>query len=448
MLTGMMVIVLLSVIGGAVDYARWLDAKTTTRAAIDASVLAGARMLQINNQAIDEAVDAAQNYYTANTEGRLDLAVDTIAFKVVDNATAVTADGEATLNTLVLKLIGIDQMPLLKLSGAEFAKAVLSVGANAEQSLEISLMLDVTGSMDGEKLESMKAAAKDLVDITVWQGGGQHTSRVALVPFATSVKLSNDLYSSVINDEFEGNDGDAKVFPLGSGWQTTWFQAERCVSERSGADAHTDKKPNNNNRRFNGTFSLDGNCRPNSNQIVPLTSDKAFLKSQIDQFVADGGTAGHIGTAWAWYMLSPRWKDYLPSASSPASYGKLNQTNSDGKPLLQKIAVLMTDGEFNAEYCSNGIRASRPGKESFTGDCEPMNGRSAEQARTLCANMKAEGITIYSVGFQLQADGEAEETMNICATSDDHVYQAQNGTQLQQSFRDIALKISDLHLSK
>ena len=40
---------------------------------------------------------------------------------------------------------------------------------------------------------------------------------------------------------------------------------------------------------------------------MPLTDDAKALKSRIDTFVASGTTGGHIGTQWAWYMLSPKW---------------------------------------------------------------------------------------------------------------------------------------------
>ena len=62
--------------------------------------------------------------------------------------------------------------------------------------------------------------------------------------------------------------------------------------------------------------------------------------------------------------------------------------------------------------------------------------------------MKNEGITVYSVGFQLASGSTAEETLSQCATSEDHVYNAQSTEELKQSFRNIALKISALYLSK
>jgi len=439
---GLLAMSMFLMIGGAVDLGRWLHARSETRSGVDAAVLAGARALQTNGLNETEAMAAAQAFYDENIKNRPPVDHDTITFKVTDSGTSVTAEGSAALETTFLKLIGIDSLPLLKLAGTEYGEATLAVGANAEQSLEISLMLDVTGSMDGQKLDDMKAAAKDLIDIVVWEGSGEYTSRVALVPFAEAVNLGS-MYNSVVKD----TGPSYMAYQLGTGYWIWWWRAANCISERSGTHAYTDKKPEAAQDKFAGVYRWDGACLP-SNPIVPLSSDKQMLKNTIDGFTASGGTAGHIGTAWAWYMLSPKFEDVVPAESKPAGYGKLEQTNSEGKPILQKIAVLMTDGEYNAEYCDNGIRAKRPGAESYTGNCDPVNDKSAEQARQLCQNMKDAGITIYTVGFQLAEGGEAEETMTQCATSPDHVYDADNGQELKQSFRDIALKISDLYLSK
>jgi hypothetical protein len=47
-------------------------------------------------------------------------------------------------------------------------------------------MLDVTGSMCSPctKIQAVQSAAKDLIDIVVWQDQSQYYSRVALAPFA------------------------------------------------------------------------------------------------------------------------------------------------------------------------------------------------------------------------------------------------------------------------
>jgi hypothetical protein len=83
----------------------------------------------------------------------------------------------------------------------------------------------------------------------------------------------------------------------------------------------------------------------------------------------------------------------------------------------------MTDGEYNKKYSGSS---------------------SANQAREICTNMKAAGIEVYTVGFEISEGGEADETMELCASSEDHYYHATDGDTLRAAFRDIALKIATL----
>jgi hypothetical protein len=76
------------------------------------------------------------------------------------------------------------------------------------------------------------------------------------------------------------------------------------------------------------------------------------------------------------------------------------------------------------------------------------NGCSTTQARALCTAMKAKGIVVYTIGFQLGGNQTAIDTLNQCATEPGKFYTADNGDQLKQAFRDIALKLTSLYLSK
>ena len=62
--------------------------------------------------------------------------------------------------------------------------------------------------------------------------------------------------------------------------------------------------------------------------------------------------------------------------------------------------------------------------------------------------MKAKGIVVYTIGFQLGSNQTAIDTLNQCATDTGKVYTAGDGDQLRQVFRDIALKLTSLYLSK
>ena len=450
-LFGFLLPIMVMAIGGAVDIGRWLQARSVTLSAIDAAVLAGGRSLQVLPNDQTAAISAAQAYYSENTRERLGVHNDTVDFHPSDNGTSFTAQGNAFINTPFLSVAGVRELPLLRNSGSDFAKSVLAVGGNASGSLEISMMLDITGSMGGQKIADLKSAASDLVDIVVWSDQSQYTSRVALVPFSETVNLGSyadaargpvtntgttTTYSSTVYKKFQ--------FTRQNGGSTT-YTIGNCVTERTGADAYTDAAPSDSpvGRSYP---SASGACNP-SNTVIPLTSDKTALKSAINSYAAGGNTAGHLGTAWAWYMLSPNFASLWPDASRPGSYDLTHQTTAQGKIALRKIAILMTDGEYNTQYC-DGV-ADRNTGFSTRINCASPNGSSTDQARTLCTEMKRNNISVYSIGFQLGGNAAAISTLkDYCASDAGSFYSAENGTQLRQAFRDIALKISSLYLSK
>jgi hypothetical protein len=206
------------------------------------------------------------------------------------------------------------------------------------------------------------------------------------------------------------------------------------VVERTGANKYTEAAPGAYNYIMT-KYNSNGSCALGaSGQLVPLSSDKSALKTKIAGLTTSGGTAGQIGTAWAWYTLSPNWNSIWSSSSNhAAAYGTAN---------LQKIAILMTDGEYNRQYDANGVSTS----DSNGGSA--ANGTATNQARSLCTGMKAKGITVYTVGFDLGGNQPAIDTLSQCATDPSKFYNADDGEQLKQAFRDIALKISQLYLTQ
>ncbi len=386
-----------SVVGGAVDYARWLSAKTTTLSAMDTAVLAGGRALLVG-QSSAAAIDVAEKYYAKNKSQVL--SVDNVVF-TVENMNEIVAVADSAVATSLLGVAGIQQ---LHIRGE--ARAKVEVGANAGSHVEISMMLDTTGSMAGSKMVSLKEAAIDLVNITIWSDQSEFTSRVAVVPFAPYVNPGRDAFEVAAN-----------YSPSGSSSNRT------CVKERSGDNRYTDAAPNAANGYFD-YYTGNWACNPQAT-VLPLTADKQDLQQRINQMQPTGMTAGHLGTQWAWYALSPNFANVWPLASEPKPYSMLTQMNENNQPLLRKIAVIMTDGEYNQKYSGSS---------------------SATQARAICANMKAAGIEVYTVGFAISEGGEADTTMEECASTTDHYYHADNGDALRSAFRDIALKIATLRL--
>lgn len=439
---GLTIFVLFAMIGLAVDYARFVNARSQTIAATDAAVLAGARALQSNGGNQTAAVEVAETYYQQGVKSRINVVPqsDNINFVVTDNGTAMTTTGNARISTpfmhLAFELAGAEgkTLPLLRADGSDYSKAVLAVGGNGQQSLEVSMMLDITGSMSGQKLQDMKDAASDLVNIVVWQDQSEYTSRIAIVPFAYDVRPPSSILTNIRGS------GLASSQTING----TKYYLSDCVVERTGNEKYSDAAPgagkyvmaHYTTSKTGSGSNKKGVCDvPADAEVLPLTSDKSALLTKISKLATAGSTAGHIGTAWAWYMLSPNWGSLWPS-SRPAAYGTEK---------LKKIAVLMTDGEYNTQYTTQGIP---DGSNSLTKCPNAANGVCASaQAKSICQDMKDEGVEVYTVGFQV-TNSTAKDTLSNCATDANHYYNSSTGDALKAAFRDIALKISTLYLSQ
>jgi Flp pilus assembly protein TadG len=217
------------------------------------------------------------------------------------------------------------------------------------------------------------------------------------------------------------------------------FEISTCVSERTGTDAFTDAAP--------GTTYLGRNYPAPTNgcstaPVTPLSTDRTSLKAAVDDITAGGSTGGHIGVGWTWYMLSPNFGSLWPAGSQPAAYGKER---------LLKVAIIMTDGEYNSMYCNGVISQDSTTGSGNTSDhinCNAANGHAFDQATTLCTKMKAAGVIVYTVGFQVVSDPRAQALVANCATDSSHVYLPATGAELKTSFHAIGQEITQLRLAR
>lgn len=215
------------------------------------------------------------------------------------------------------------------------------------------------------------------------------------------------------------------------------YPISTCVTERT-TDAYNDTAPSSTPLGRNYHNSSANPCLTPT--IVPLSTDRTSLKASINGFTAGGSTAGHIGVAWAWYMLSPQFAYLWPSGSQPSAYHADN---------VLKFAVIMTDGAFNTPYCKGVISsdaASGSGNGTDHINCAAPNGSSASQALSQCTAMKTAGVIVYTVGFDIASDTTAIKLLTDCATDSAHAYFPATGSDLKNDFHDIAQQITNLRV--
>ncbi len=481
MLFGLLIIPLTAFVGLAVDFGRVYSVSSHNQVALDSAALAAGRVAQVEtSDVVNKASAAATTYF--NQSKPKDVVSSTLEFSPNAAQTQFTVTATSWVRTPFLGALnflfhqGSDAAAPAGCQGNHYAclkitttsTAELKAGGNGESSLEISMVLDVTGSMSGSagsgqtKLEALKLAAKDLIDIVVWDDQSTATSKLAIVPFADAVNVGTAAVANSVRGNLKTGSCLTSSSPCTSwtwGTPATWYKftkasgsgsytykvSDRCVSERTGTNAYTDVAPSAAADKVgpvysgtNGTTdcSLVDTSDVEINSIQPLSTDKTMLKRRIDKLDYAGSTAGHIGAAWGWYMLSPNWGSYWSSSSSAAQ--------AYGTSQLKKIMILMTDGDYNTQFCK-GARA----KDSYNAliNCNGTNGSSNTQAAALCTNMKASpnNVEIFTIGFMVSSS--AKTRLQACATDSSHYYDASSGDALRAAFRDIALKISTLRLT-
>ncbi|MEM7458292.1 MAG: TadE/TadG family type IV pilus assembly protein [Pseudomonadota bacterium] len=214
-----------------------------------------------------------------------------------------------------------------------------------------------------------------------------------------------------------------------------------CVWEREGDEKFTDAPPGPGNylaahsawyRQYsqtspNGYWQVGFNehgehdhtgniCRTPPPQ--ELTNNRTALDTYVSTMQADGSTAGHLGVAWGWYLISDQWSAIFDDTAAPALY-----TDTE----IKKAVILMTDGAFN-KY---GYRSQ---------------GDSPTQAKAICDGMKAKGVLVYGIAFK--APSEGQEVLEYCATNSDMYFNATDTAKLNEAYKQIAVELSDLRIAK
>ncbi|GEM_PF-1409880 len=418
--------------GAAVDYSRYSSAKTIMSTALDAAILDAGQRLGAGQVVDQKFEDDFNAFFQANITGRGGFTdnYSIASFSADADTGRVNASAKANVDTTLMRIGGLETMNLQTTSGGVFES----------KETEVTIMLDVTGSMRGSKIRALRDAAGEAVDILLPDGNQTRGTRVGIVPYASSINAHKYARRAT-----RGNDR-VRVASAGAFLNNTNnVRTNGCVTDRGGLEAATNVSyrtvPVGSDRRSlqNPVASL--RC-PNS-RVLPLTNNANELKREIRNMEAAGFTAGSLGIAWSYYMLSPEWNNLWRNRANEAGpYG--DDTN--------KVAILMTDGVFNTAYANISNNAT-----GIAGDVrgafasEDAKNSSQNISAELCENMKNDGITVYTIAFELD-NNIARDILDNCASddvgSDIFFYQADSEEELRDAFRAIASNISSLRLTQ
>lgn len=195
MLFGLTLPLFLLFAGGAVDFTRYNAVRADLIESLDAAGLAMAQIDAANGPEIRDLSDAERTDYLKqfgrdffNENFSHGDVVDELSVDFVINDVTITPTASGRLKTLILGALdaidfGSSSFTYLNIdSDTEITRA-------ATGNTEVALILDTTGSMAGSKMDDLKAAAREFVDVLVRADQSDFYSKVAVVPYGGSVRV-------------------------------------------------------------------------------------------------------------------------------------------------------------------------------------------------------------------------------------------------------------------
>jgi Flp pilus assembly protein TadG len=491
LITAIAIIPITLALGAALDVSRAYQVRSRLAFALDAAGLAvgsssgtDAELRVVMKNFFDKNYPAA----ALGTPISLDMSV---------NGNIITLTATVELETTFMKIAGIRSFDISYKN--EISKEV--------KGLEVVMALDTTGSMASSgKIQALRTAAKDLVDILFGNQANPEKLKMGLVPFVTSVNIGPANQGHV-------NWGAQQWTPYGAvtvtqdsyryhadgtATNTVW---KGCVKERAYPADVTDaagawdpyfwpREP----RYATGTTNSNSSCKnrsdstgasalnnlgqrwasideaaadDNYNQagpnkscpraIQPLSNSKSALLTEIAALVPwgdDTGTMIHVGAAWAWRVISPD-----PPFAEGLPY------NTEG---WNKAIILLTDGD-NTSIRQSNCRIDNGGPDhSYTGygyvSDEGTLGTDAvagyanratraienEDARLteVCANIRAKNVLVYTIALGSGIDTSSMTLLRNCASDATKAFVSPTADELRAVFQQIARELSELRVSK
>jgi Flp pilus assembly protein TadG len=490
---------LVGFVGLATDVARGYMVKAKMHQALDAAGLAGARAIlePDRDQEIQQFFNAnfPQNYLNASTAGPTIVADETEG--------RLTLTISATVPTSFMRVLGFQEMTVnartvvqRAVRGMEMAMVMDNTGSMRSSS-KIETMRDAA-----HLLISTLYGNRETVD-DLWVSLVPYVATVNIgaartgwlqnfdpndyrpAPWAAGTTYGNGQfvefndvpYKSKQNSNFN-HQPDSSSFWWKELDPISW---KGCVLAREGGEDMTDTVPSSapftaqfwpttkgaygwstgdndwdwenideTNGAENDGLGPNLGCGP---AITPLVAEQSVIHDAIDEMQPwhRGGTMANLGLAWGWRTLSPDWRG-LWGGSTPAAL----PLNYD-EPLMDKVVVLLTDG--NNEWYDWPTGLPNNPDADYSAYKRPSHGVLGTTSRsvgttivnnrmaTVCNAMKAQGIIIYAITFQLN-NTTTQALYRDCATSPAHYFNSPSNADLEDAFEEIGNELTNLRLAE
>ncbi len=177
----LLLVVLLGFAGLAIDVGSWYGVKAELSKSVDAAAMAGAK--NISNPYVDPLVLAREFGRENFPAGYLGTKGTATFNAYADPDHRIRVTGSVIASAYLAPLFGVNQV------------VSTNTGTAKKNNVEIMLVLDRSGSMDGNKIRDLKTAAKSFI---AFFKDTQDDDKVGLISFATGVKVDFSLGNNFV----------------------------------------------------------------------------------------------------------------------------------------------------------------------------------------------------------------------------------------------------------
>jgi Flp pilus assembly protein TadG len=406
-------------VGAAVDFSRANSVKSAMQAALDSTAL------MLSKEAATGTAGQLQTNATAYFKGLFNRpeaqSITIIASYTTEGGSAVVVNGSVDVPTNFMGIFGYNMMTVNSSSTAKWGST----------RLRVALVLDNTGSMaSAGKMTALKTATNSLLTQLKNAATTNGDVYVSIVPFVKDVNLGAANYTSSWIDwtEWDANHGTcsknrsdrSSCLDHNGTWtpddHSTW---NGCVVDRgnsSGPDT-ANYDTNVGAPTIGITASLYAAEQYSScpQAVMPLNYDWSAMTSLVNNMNPAGNTNQAIGLQVGWMSLAGGGPFSVPPMDSNYQY--------------QQIIILLTDG-LNTQDRWYTNQSSIDARQQLT-----------------CNNIKAAGVTLYTI--QVNTDGDPTSTLlKNCASTSDKFYLLTSANQIVTTFNTIGTNLTQLRVAK
>ena len=423
---------LIGFVGAAIDYSRANTVKTAMQAALDTTALMLSK--EAASDTAGQLQTNAQKYFAALfTRPEAQNAAVTASYTTTGGSTIVV-NGSVQVPTTFMGIIGLKTFDVNASSTAKWGST----------RLRVALVLDNTGSMSQSgKMTALKTATKGLLTQLQNAAGTDGDVYVSIVPFVKDVNLGASNYNAnwiywgtllqdpTLSDNFswEANNGTCTKSSYRNRrsclsrkgiWKpashSTW---NGCVMDRGDptgpSKLNYDTNVASTNALVNASLFAAEQYWYCPQAAMGLNYNWTAMTSLVNNMSPAGNTNQGIGLALGWMSLT--------------GGGPFTAPPKDPNYQYNEIIILMTDG-LNTENRWYTSQSQIDARQKLT-----------------CDNVKAAGITLYTI--QVNTGGDPTSTLlQNCASSSDKFFLLTSANAMIATFNKIGTQLTQLRVAK